>query len=800
LRLLITDQDNHRVMRVDYETQAIVWQYGGVEGSGFNQLSRPSDAVRLADSARVLICDTGNNRVIIVDENTKNIVWSNGTISLNNPADVEYKADENAVLITDQSNHRVILVRRADNVILFQFGQTGVSGTGNLLNSPKDADVLPDGTFLICDTGNQRLIQINRAGQIVYSFHRPLNLLADADRLSDNRTLAFFDNLPRLLAYKNEEYISKQFDLGREVDFDSLYWQGQTAAVVTSISFQLRSANILADLVNAPWRGPGGDSTTFYASLASAINAAHDGSRFYQYKASLTTTDVLRTPVLNQVQVVGSFFDINTTGTATSRIIADSSQFIITNWSTLRFNTILPVNPSLRNQIQLDVSLLDAATGQVLHTVRASTAATQNAFALDNVLALRQKQALRIKSFYKTNSSSATPILDDVELTWEFAQSTKSSIALLDAQFPNGKQVKFYRADDKSSSRGAIFVVLDDPNLQDVQDTVNVKISTLLSRDVKTANLVKDPTGFYILPTGLSIRAVNDFGLAEDDTIQARDRDTLSVTYRDPTDRTDVSVFKAIVIRNVSTGKLEIVNAQRAPLDSASVDAAVLFLLLTGEVDRDLSPATDTVRATFRNNVTGDVENVLLVEEGNRTGQFFITTGVPVVRSDISVSNNGQLESRPGNQIGAEYRDLDNTIFQDVLRLFPEGPDTLENPDNLAFDFRFAPNPFRVGRDPNFKLRAYAFTGDVELRKIEIYNLAGERVRALEGGIVGLDRGTFVRVNSSATSQIWWDLRGEDGSLAPSGTYFAKIFLRYTSLADAQTSERTMLRKFIILQ
>jgi hypothetical protein len=802
-RLLITDQDNHRVMRVNYVNQQILWQYGSTEGNGFNQLSRPSDAVRLPDSARVLICDSGNNRVLIVDEATRQTVWTNAGVALNNPVDVEYKADENAVLVTDQSNHRVILIRRSDNQIVFQFGETGVAGSGNSrLNAPKDADILADGTFLICDTGNRRLLQVDRQGQIVYSFHRQLNGLFDADRLPDNRTLAIFNNLPNILAYESQEYVSVPFDLARETDFDSLYFQGSTIPSVTSIRLQLRASTIFADLASAPWRGPGGDSTTFYTNPASLVNAVHDGSRFYQYKASLITNDVLRTPVLAQVRLVGSFFETDSTGIVTSQIVADSSEFIITNWATLSFNTILPVNPALRNQIELNIRLLDGVTGEALHTVTASNAAPQNLFSLNTIPALRQKQSLRLQAVFNTNSSSATPILDDVELAWEFAPSTASTIALADS---NGLTTTFYRAGERSNRRGAVFVILDDPNLQDVQDTVNVQITTPLSREVKTANLVKDPTGIYKLPTGLPIRIVSDFALANNDTVEARDRDTLTVTYRDPTDPTDVSISRALVLRNVP-GVLEIINAQGAPLDTASVGTAVLFLRLSNEFDRDFSAARDTVRVTLRNNVTSDVEEVQLLEVQNAsnsnftTGKFLSVVGMPVVRAGTSVPNNGQLESLPGNQIGAEFRDLDNTIVQDVLNLFPEGPGDLDNPDNLAFDFRIAPNPFRVASDPNLKLRVYAFAGDVELRKIEIYNMAGDRLRTLDAGIVALDRGALVRVNSFATSLGWWDLRAEDGSVAPSGTYFAKIFLRYTSQADAQTSESTTLRKFIILQ
>jgi len=809
LRLLITDQGDHRVIVADFETQLILWQYGGTQGSGPDQLSRPSDAVRLPDSARVLICDTGNNRAIIVNQDTKAIVWSSAGVSLNNPVDVEYDTSANAVLITDQNNHQVILVRRSDNQVIFRFGVQGVAGAGTRLNSPSDADLLPDGTILISDTGNNRLIQVNRQGEIVYSFHRPLGRIADADRLANNRTLAVFDRvngvplslLPQVLAYLNEDLVSRQFNFGRKVDFDSLFWDGQFADGVTAIRFQLRSSPDQANLATAPWLGPTGASD-FYTARASRINPAHDGSQYFQYRVFLGSNNVLQTPTLTQFNIAARYFDEAVTGTMRSEAIGDSVQNIITAWNTLRVILRRPENPNfLFTDVSLEARLVDPVSGAVYFSELRGHSDTLS-FDLRQETRLRQKQAVRFEAFLRTNNGSVTPIVDEYQISWNFTRTTKGTVTFVDSL---RNTTTFYRAANASQNPprlGAVFVRLDDANLLDVQSTINLQITSRLSNDVQTVTLEKQDIGFYILRNGLPI-VVTDFVGTENGLIEVRDRDTLIVSYTDPTDPTDISVARAQVIGNV-LGTLRITNAQGTRIDTASV-GVTLFMRLTGELDRNLSPARDTVFAEFFNNVTQDRQQVRLLEEQNAgnsnftTGNFFSEVGVPVLKSGTAVPNDGNIQALGGNDIGARFVDLDNSVRLASVTLFP---DTLlrDNPRNLAYDFDFGPNPYRVGRSQRFRMRATAFTGTIELLKVEIYNLAGDRVRTLEGNAVGLSRGNIVLKGSESFSgPQWWDLRAESGEQVSSGTYWAKVHVRLT-MENAQTTNSSVLRKFVIIQ
>ena len=329
-KILITDQGRHRVIKVIQQNKAIQWQYGNeTEGAGKNQLSNPADAVPIPDSGQVFICDKGNNRVILVNEADTSVVWfwEGMTANLNNPVDIELSEATNELLITDQGNHRVVKVNILTDVVTWQFGVTGVAQTGNQgLNLPSDADFLPNGNVLICDSKNNRLIEVNTYGNIIWEFHQPLENLKDADRLSEpldekdiNKHLIVNGNLPARIGYVTTSFISQKLDIGKEVSFESLYWFAETDDPRTSVNLQLRTENTLGDLESAEWLGPTEIDTT-YTRSGMAINPAHNGHRFYQFKATLYTNNPLYTPILNDVAIYYNYFDTDITG----KIITES--------------------------------------------------------------------------------------------------------------------------------------------------------------------------------------------------------------------------------------------------------------------------------------------------------------------------------------------------------------------------------------------------------------------------------------------------------------------------------------------
>ena len=190
---LITDRNNHRVIEVN-TTGTIVWQYGttGASGSGYDQLYNPMDAERLS-GGNTLIADRLNNRVIEVNE-SKGIVWQYG---ITNPFDADRLSNGNT-LIVEYTNHRAIEINESDEIV-WQYG--GASGSGvNQLNNPMDAERLANGNTLIADYINDRVIEVRTsdydqaeadngftAESIVWGYES--NHPADAERLASGSTL-----------------------------------------------------------------------------------------------------------------------------------------------------------------------------------------------------------------------------------------------------------------------------------------------------------------------------------------------------------------------------------------------------------------------------------------------------------------------------------------------------------------------------------------------------------------------------------------------------------------------------------
>jgi len=92
-----------------------------------------------------------------------------GERGLNGPRDA-FELEDGTWLITDMLNHRVIEVEPKTGEIIWQYGTTGKPGSGsNQLNNPYSAVRMPNGNTLIADRGNKRIIEVTPDKQIVWS-------------------------------------------------------------------------------------------------------------------------------------------------------------------------------------------------------------------------------------------------------------------------------------------------------------------------------------------------------------------------------------------------------------------------------------------------------------------------------------------------------------------------------------------------------------------------------------------------------------------------------------------------------
>jgi len=109
----------------------------------------------------------------------------------------------------------------------------------------------------------------------------------------------------RLLKIGNEyvflgSLISSTFDTGtNSTSYTTLTWKPTSQDALTEIKFQIAVNND-----NETWNfmGPDGTDETYYTVSGTTINNA-DNHRYIRYKVFLSTTDVLKTPVLSSVNV-----------------------------------------------------------------------------------------------------------------------------------------------------------------------------------------------------------------------------------------------------------------------------------------------------------------------------------------------------------------------------------------------------------------------------------------------------------------------------------------------------------------
>jgi hypothetical protein len=140
----------------------IVWNYS--EGLNFAHSGR-----RLRNG-NTLITDTTHNRLIEVTPDKKIIMssddWGGGTGRLSDGSHLHYpneafELEDTTFLVTDRNNDRCIQIDRKGHIIWF-FGQE--------LHHPHNANPLPDGNILISDSDGNRIFEINWKKEIVWSY------------------------------------------------------------------------------------------------------------------------------------------------------------------------------------------------------------------------------------------------------------------------------------------------------------------------------------------------------------------------------------------------------------------------------------------------------------------------------------------------------------------------------------------------------------------------------------------------------------------------------------------------------
>ena len=188
--ILIADLFNNRIIEVDPGTHNIIRTFGnGSSTAGPKSVVAPNDVQAVgplnlisgtgASPGGEPSCPNGcpDNQVMLVDIFGDILLWQygqagvtgSGPNQLNTPVQATFLPNFD-VLITDQGNQRVIEVTMW-NEIVWQYGQTGVAGSGpDQLNNPNSAELLSNGDILMADESNSRVIEVNRNHQMVWQY------------------------------------------------------------------------------------------------------------------------------------------------------------------------------------------------------------------------------------------------------------------------------------------------------------------------------------------------------------------------------------------------------------------------------------------------------------------------------------------------------------------------------------------------------------------------------------------------------------------------------------------------------
>lgn len=150
-----------------------VWHYDG--------LASPAGATRLPDGI-TLMADTAKRRIIGIDQAGKERFLFGGGFfrrPLKGPTSVVASRDGQTCLVADRDGNKVIELSGSNVVWSYETG----------LSAPAYATYTPQGGILIVDSGNKRVFEVDRGGQIRWEARGSLYGPTHAQRTHEGRTL-----------------------------------------------------------------------------------------------------------------------------------------------------------------------------------------------------------------------------------------------------------------------------------------------------------------------------------------------------------------------------------------------------------------------------------------------------------------------------------------------------------------------------------------------------------------------------------------------------------------------------------
>jgi len=320
---LITLRKGYQVFELDAHKN-VIWHYGtGVPGSGPGQLIDGYSATRLS-TGNTLIADNQGARVIEVNQ-AGQIVWQCGIAGQlasehgYAPGYLDWPRTAQRIdatpgdgvfttLIADEGGQRVIEVNQAGQIV-WQFGQTGVPGTGaGQLYDPAAAVRLADGSTMIIDNPNKigRILRVAKDKSVLRVYPDPEDT-PDGGALGTTRSISMLggsspaagamiiadegnDRILRIGYEPSAKLTSRDVDCGLpgvNKRFAAIGWRGNAPAG--------SSVSLYYSINGGAWKTAGAGKRT-------ALPAGTVGTRI-KYRVVLTTTAGAEAPRVDDVFV-----------------------------------------------------------------------------------------------------------------------------------------------------------------------------------------------------------------------------------------------------------------------------------------------------------------------------------------------------------------------------------------------------------------------------------------------------------------------------------------------------------------
>ena len=188
---LIADTSNDRVVEF-FRNGTVIWSWYAEDHYTYpnptgNDWTHLNDADRLPDGTTMISLKNFNIVAIVNTTESGEVLWEYGDYydktMLNGPHNPEY-TPKGTILIADSDNNRIIEVNMTTKEIIWEYAPTGSKSLG----WPRDADLLPNGNMLICDTrwqgsGRNTIWEINVTTKEDVWHYDTVGNNYDADRL-----------------------------------------------------------------------------------------------------------------------------------------------------------------------------------------------------------------------------------------------------------------------------------------------------------------------------------------------------------------------------------------------------------------------------------------------------------------------------------------------------------------------------------------------------------------------------------------------------------------------------------------